>query len=195
MRKFRIKPGQTDFRPREIPWIWPAGMCAFQLDFSLLENCLYDWGSDRDSDDWNKLGGVSFNIRNNKINSIMAAWRPNIDAGEFDITIYRHVNGKVFKGDGTANETLLSLKPRGHGRLLIVPFDRGKSCMVSIESVKDGIRPNPISVQFGKRFWVAKRLGTWFGGANNSPGEFGGVASQYMELWTGFKLISKAGKP
>lgn len=191
MKKYCIDPGKTDFRPREFPFIWPVRMFAFELNFSFTESCIYDWGDDRDADDWNKVGGISLKLTNHKINSIMAAWRPNPDKGEIDVTIYRHINGKVFKGDGTTGETMLSLQPKGHGRLLIVPFNRGKTFVASLESVKDSIRPNPLNIEFSKKHFLAKRIGTWFGGSNNSAGEFGGVASQYMEMWHGFRLIGR----
>lgn len=195
-QSYTIKPGQKDWSPKEFPTIWNCRKRKVVIKTFFHENCLYDWGADQDQLDWNKTGGMSGAFLNNNKNAIMHAWRPNPETMKIESTVYSHVDGKTHWGnkDGAVMGTIDPFK-KEVSVLEIRPIDskgRKHHCLMYAEDKEgvliDGTQAESIVV-FSKNFWLVKRLGTWFGGQNNAKGEFGGQASQFMQMWVDFSLL------
>lgn len=89
----------------------------YDLTFNGNVNIAYDWGFTEscryeiccgDQADWNKLTGFSFNFLTNHRNSLMVAWRYNLD-GYFELAPYYHKNGEVFYAEIEDNIQVVQL--------------------------------------------------------------------------------------
>lgn len=98
--KYTVYPDSHAFRLCGLIWEPPyinRNKKVFRWRVKFDRNCLYSFGMP-DQRDWNKGGGVSFNLFTNHKDSAMWGWRAN-DGGGIDLTAYCHVDGerKVFK--------------------------------------------------------------------------------------------------
>jgi len=90
MKTYTIKKGQSDFNPTDNGFspIVLKKMKHIKINFKLDNSCWYNWGTDADVKDWNKITGVSSYLQRNNQNSIMVVWRPAAEAGKFEVSIF-----------------------------------------------------------------------------------------------------------
>lgn len=182
MIRYTIKAGKQNFKPREP--IFPRCAKGFEIKALLDESCWWsseDWQGDRDRQDWNKLAGITSAFSANNKRSAMIAWRPADAPNTFLLTAYTNDKkggwqhgrtgleaitvhaGETFKAEVFINEELL----RYEADYRIITARGEFWCNHKFDK--------PL-------FNFYRRIGTWIGGANNSPGDFGGEASQDMSL-------------
>jgi hypothetical protein len=187
MKRYRIKEGDHDWSPIEFLKVWnPRRRKTLSIRMAFDSSCLYDWRPDNDQLDWNKVGGMSFDFFRNTQNAIIAAWRPNPVTRQIELTAYRHKDGGTFKGTH-ANEVMLSVDPGDSVTFHVQTSSRG-SYFVMWFSFGGNQKTELVSLQFHDKKWFARRIGMWFGGANNSPGPHGGTAPHEMEAWIDFQV-------
>jgi len=173
MKTYTIQPGQSNFRPLDIPW--PRfGVRAFEVRAMFQPSCYYslsEWEGDDDWYDWNKLKGITEFWTPNNCRACMVAWRPDAKREWFQVAAYVNYPGT------NVQVAHLGIIPAG------VPFSvrvkmRGDEAVFEYDG--DGIRKS-IALAY-RRPWVCREVGTWIGGADNEPGQYGGKATKYMEL-------------
>ena len=183
MKKYTIRPGQTNWRPYEnpLPRLWVKG---FEVRFRFAPSCWWsqeDWQYDLDREDWNKLKGLTWYFSPNNKSSAMIAWRPAIEENIFEVTAYTNPERGRFQVTGTP--VLIKAGEDGWAR-----------CQLGKREV-DYTITTPMGENDYKHFWtrpapgVWREVGTYQGGANNEPGPFGGATTQYMEMETQFRII------
>ena len=178
---YTISPGQSNFRPLENPL--PRFQRGFEIAVRFDESCWWsaeDWEGDQDRQDWNKLKGLAYYFGLNNHRSAMIAWRPSERENTFEVTAYTNnkrggwkttgnpvevVAGEVFYASGNITGRLVEYSITSYGRtsLYTHPWDK---------------------------VWlnVYREVGTSIGGANNSPGPYGGEATQDMKMEIDFCL-------
>lgn len=170
--KYTIKAGQKDWSPMEFPWpYFPKVGSQWIYDIVFTESCWYNWLPDMDQHDWNKIGGVTNMFSLNNVDSALIGWRPEAETpGRFELIPYFNV-GKTVK--------------LGQEIMPVVAEEAVKAYITymgnKVFSIQIGFAPGH-SEQLEK-FWFGRRIGMNMGGANNSPGPYGGVASQDMEMY------------
>lgn len=187
MKKYTTKKGHHDWWPFEFPRMWFVKKKRITLTFTFDVDCIYDWNGDQDQLDWNKIGGVSFNLFSNTKNSIIGGWRSNPITRKIELTIYRHVAGNILKGNDDG-EVMMTVDPFDVIELTIWPQLNGRFFCAQLQHDDQVIM---IPVEYPEVKKIGRRIGMWFGGANNSPGEFGGVSSKSMTAWIKFDLQNR----
>lgn len=178
MTTYTIKPGQWNFRPLEP--IRPRFVTKGFFGWAVFdESAWFDWGDDRDILDWNKLKGLTSYFSPNNRHSAMIAWRPSPEMNLFEITGYTNYPGKKAQHSG-----LKSLKAFAGEEIFFTCTINAFSVYYRIEC---GERQVEIEHKFWKR-WIYREVGTSIGGANNSPGPYGGKATQNMKIDIDFNL-------
>lgn len=169
--KYTIKAGQKDWSPMEIPWpYFPKRGSQWMFDIEFTESCWYDWRPDMDQHDINKIGGVTNMFSLNNVDSALLGWRPSLMARNlFEIFPYFNVGSSIVVGDPT-------IVGAGAITRAVITYLGRKEFSIQIEDME----PENHKLE---RFWVGRRVGMNMGGANNSPGPYGGVASQDMEMY------------
>lgn len=180
--EYTIQPGQSNFRPVENPM--PRWANGFKIEARLDESCWWseeDWQYDKDRQDWNKLKGLTWYFSSNKRCSAMIVWRPGKLENVFEITAYTNDKRGNFTVTGNPVEVYA-----------------GENFQASAEFGRRAIQYNissfgrtSIYTHAWRRPWlrIYREVGTYVGGANNSPGQYGGQATQPMKMWAKFSLI------
>lgn len=186
LKEYKIKAGDKDWCPKEFPKLWYVRRGGkFVFEFSFDESCAYDWKGDQDQKDWNKIGGLTRKLLKRHDNSIMAAWRYNQAKDKVEITIYSHVDGKRKVGD-KHGEVMLNVDYGEIGRVIFEVT--GHVILASVKNENNTIT-RKVSHRFPRRWRWAWRLGSWFGGEDNSPGPYGGVPDHDMKMWIGLRKL------
>lgn len=190
MIKYTIKAGRQNFKPREP--LLPRCANGFSIKAILEPSCWWskeDWGNDADRNDWNKLAGITSAFSANNKRSAMIAWRPADEEGVFLLTAYTNDKAGGFQA--------------GMSGMRAIAVEAGKEFSAHCYIIEELFRHEAqykIVTDAGE-FWcnhkfdnpwlpVYRRVGTWIGGADNSPGPFGGAASKEMSLKLSFSWTS-----
>lgn len=202
MKKYSIKEGQRDFKP------FDSGILPFnlnkvkeiQITFNLDESCWYNWGTDNDQYDWNKLAGVSKYLTfNNSDSSTMIVWRPALKEGFFEISVLTNwVNGYLvgeYWKEGN-NEVLLTVPASVNVYATISLANTERNVNPAVKDYEicltSEIHDKEICVKHIKGDYnLVRRTGCFFGGKNNASGPYGGEASKDMHLYYDYKIIKK----
>lgn len=173
---------------------------------ALSPNCFYDWEEDKDQEDINKLVGVTEFWSKNNVNSVMIGWNPCLLPEEKILEKYPHcknlsdtpiLNTKYFNiyyytndKDGNHQTTLLGVIADWRINEIEITMSRvNRSDVLSnvsyIQSRFTNNKYDPIKwVKFQPIYYplgnMLREIFIWFGGANNSPGQYGGVAPHDM---------------
>ncbi len=92
LKKFSLKEGKKDFRPREFPTPIFRGFRRIIWHVEFSDSCWYDWRPDQDYLDWNKGGGITNFWSPNDVDTFQWAWRPKTEIpGVFDLTAYSNI--------------------------------------------------------------------------------------------------------
>jgi hypothetical protein len=177
---YAVQAGKHAFRP------WPIILYRHRdldtLTYHVLfdESCMYDMKGDLDQLDWSKGAGLSLNWRRNEKDALMWAWRnPHPESEYLDLTVYYHRDYERFWGY-EGEDVLLKAKPFQPLRIDFIRQGnkKWKVDFFNLEekterSVVVELRTNPV---------FSRRINPWFGGADNAPGPFGGVAPNDMVI-------------
>jgi hypothetical protein len=194
MKLYTIEEGKRDWCPRDVPKIFRSSQVAGAIvDFRLMPDCYYKWEGDRDQADVNKIFGLKGLGWGNwplDQDNIQVGWAPNEQLeGFFNIFLYvNYEKGVKFI------EHMLTVKARDHVR---VTYNRASPTewavrFHNLDGILNGITaPGMIFTSYRKSFPIILTTGTWFGGANNSEGPYGGVTSQFMSMECGVKIVKR----
>jgi hypothetical protein len=182
MVTYSIHPGQTNFRPLENPLprfkvkgftfsakFLPGGWCSKE-----------EWEGDADWFDWQKLKGITkFGSANNKQTAFIA-FRFGVKPETYEITAYTNDSkaGWVVSKDIIIIET---------GEVIAGSCDfKDNQAVYDIKSEGGEFLKESHTL---KNFCIGREVGTFAGGANNSPGPFGGVAFKKMQIEIDFNIL------
>ena len=165
-----LKKGKNNWRPWGIPWpLFLPMMKGIKYTVRFDKSCWYNWLPDTDHYDINKGGGFTEMFSLNNANSYLWGWNSDeTEQGVFNIYAYYNAPDTSFKfekiGKVKAGEDF-DVQVLTSGKIVILTQEA--------EAFHQFEEPG---------FKVARMITEWFGGANNSPGPYGGSASQDMEM-------------
>lgn len=165
-----IKKGKHDFSFDFPSFCWNPSSQSYSI--TPLEGTDYNVLPDKDQWDWNKGGGFTFSLLSNTTYAVMWAWRYNPLLQVMEYALYTHDKSydERFKvellGSAPINEIVV-IELRVEKKEYVAKFN---SSLVSttLKAPKSHSRK------------LCRKIGMWFGGANNEPGPYGGVAPQDM---------------
>lgn len=141
---------------------------------SKYDYTLDDGTFDQDWHDWNKLGGLTFNLWFRNKDAALGGWRYNPESEFFEVCAY--LNDK--RGNYPDKSKIVRYSAGERGKIEITR--KGREYVFTFFRYEDKKAPwipleRQATLKVRKNFWFAYRSELWFGGANNSPGPFGGV--------------------
>ncbi len=182
-QQYYIIKGKQNFSPKES--ILPrTNVKGFTLTATLDSSCYYsqqDWTYDLDRDrfDWNKLKGLSRYWTANNHTAAMFAWRPDTLPYHFQIAAYtNYPKTEIQVGEPITVAAGQSFSARCDLERYTAKY------LIEVDSNKVFTAHS-----FRKKIGWAREVGTYFGGANNSPGPYGGKAPQNMVMHIYFSII------
>lgn len=180
---YTVQPGQTNFKPAEP--IWPVfGVHGFKLKAKILPGgwcSREEWDGDGDWSDWWKLAGITYWLSRNNKRSAMIALRFGVEPETWDIAAY--TNDKQHARGWAASAPLII----NSGELLQAECNLIGNCA---QYGVIGEQSHSIHVGHGiKGFSTVRRIGTYAGGNNNSPGPFGGEATKPLSIEIDFQFL------
>ena len=197
--RYEIEQGNKDWRPIDGKQI--MCVCPFKVgvkpDNSMIFNYVDNGVVDPDWADWKKIKGASMagywppsklaNLVINTQDAIMLTWRWNIKLNCFEFCLYTHVNGSTIKYERA--DQLIRVPYRednnyGWSWLEVVPAGRK---FYSYLTGPDGIRGARMLTEFSFTPKLYSTIGMYYGGANNSPGKWGGAAPKDMSCEAKFE--------
>jgi len=123
-----------------------------------------------DSRDWNKGGGLSFDLLTNHRDSAMWAWRYDAQGGLFEIAAYHHVDGVrvIAKNGGNRQdpETLFRIR---EGETLNIYLRVNYETKFYEWTIGTGTGRIFAAVPFQHGKAWTKSIGAWFGGTSAAP--------------------------
>lgn len=140
------------------------------IDFQFLEESKYDWEGDKDQEDWNKLGGLTFNLYPRNKDALLIGWRYSPEKEAFEVVAYINENGDNLPIESKMIEYIAN--ERGSVEIT----RKGKEFKYTFfkESGISWQEMTTVTLKIRKGFWFAFRSEPWFGGENNSKGQYGG---------------------
>lgn len=190
--EYNIKAEQSNFTPVE-PFLPGLGK-SFEFRVVFHHSCYFswaDWDFDKDWKDVNKLIMRTLAYTPNNHLSYGAGFMPANIENEILVTAYTNYPGTDFQ---TARDKSLSI-PTYESLQGATPFvgrviRKRKSVQYYFEHGKRKLEMVEHKFKMPRFLpWVGRWTGTYMGGANNAPGEYGGKASQNMKLWLWYKTI------
>lgn len=161
--QYYVNKGAHDFRPMDGN-IFPHKARGYEWTVKFDKSCYYNWLPDADQYDANKGGGVTKAFTSNTDHTVLWGWRPSIYKDGMEVFCYINMEG----------HTIL------HSTLVTIPFD--STYKIRIEPVNGVWYYNGHNTNVPVTKWI-RRTGLWFGGNNNSPGPWGGVAPHKMFIY------------
>lgn len=190
MELYTVQKGKANFKPKES--IWPKfGVSGFEVtgwfvpggwaskeDYSYV-NPKGDLVLDNDRQDWQKLKGLTYWLSRNNRRSLMFAFTYGDNPETYTVTAY--TNDKKGGWYASGQHTLKSGEIFT-GRCVM------KGNYATYQFWVDGELRFTTKHDF-KTMKSVREMGTFAGGANNSPGPFGGVAAKDMEIQLSFSIL------
>ena len=198
MKQYTIQTGKQNFKPCEPIWPkhYPSG---FRFRAVLDASCWWskeDWKGDKDRNDWNKLCGMTGAFSRNNRRTAYIAWRPADIENTFLVTAYTNdkKGGFMWGWQGEANRYLNAITVKANEEFTgaCTMFKKNGQNYLSYELLRPKYPNHPLVIEHPfdpswHRFY--RQVGTWMGGADNSPGPYGGGAHKKMKLWLDFKWV------
>lgn len=160
MQEYYVKEGAHSARPLILRYRKRPTRFVIQAQFT---DATYLHGN-QDQGDWNKLGGLSWHLFNNHINSIMLGWRWNPEISKFEINVYSHIDG-----DTVYTKPLFSVSAKDYltGTAYIDYKAKSVSWFLFVNGVQMG---EPVIIKFPKKLkrWT-REINLWFGGNRKAP--------------------------
>lgn len=199
MKYYKVKKGSHVFNSVSFPWfprvkLYPCiDNKIFSVEFELTESAKYKMQLasgqyDKDQYDWNiKIAPHSFGFPFNK-DAVMAAVRYNPITDLFELTCYSN-NDYSFRFGTDDNQVMLT-GGAGRYKWTATKLSDGVSWKMELSGfIDDGWVYSQTIHKMRKDFEFIVVAPDWFGGDNNSAGEYGGVSPQDIKL--GVTLQSK----
>jgi hypothetical protein len=181
MKTYKVKKGRSNFRPHENP-LPVCGAKGWEVIFEFVPggwSSLSEWEGDRDRYDWQKLKGLTSFFSANNSNSTLAVFRPGDAPGTWEVNAYTNYPGS----DWSVDDKPLIIKD-GEESKITCKYKDGKANY----TLNTGDVAKAVSHQY-KAPKVSRRIGTYPGGANNSPGPYGGKAIKDQAILISFKIL------
>jgi len=178
MTKYTVLKGKHPFRLGGVlPPVPSVRMDRERIGWRVrfAENCAYSLIG-LDQGDWNKGGGISFDLLTNHQNAAMWGWRYNPLTGLIEMTAYCHIDGKrpFLKGSsysqghpGVGGEVCLEVE-LGMTAEVILRMDKGEKRYDFYFSILNG-KQWPVGVGHNHNKRVGRIINPWFGGNNAAP--------------------------
>ena len=119
-----------------------------------------------DQDDWNKGGGVSFDLFTNHTDSVMWSWRYNPVTDNIELGMYCHVDGKRVIVKAHKSEAMQTVKIGEAVRIRLTIARNLKAYGMEFNTATNAAGA---SVPFTHSKKTARTIGAWFGGNNPAP--------------------------
>ena len=179
MKRYAVRKGAHAFTRCGLP-VMPVvrrRITRIQWQVHFPESAAYElpYPDDRD---WNKGGGLSFDLTTNHRDATMWAWRWNAIAQVWEVTAYHHIDGarSVSTDKGAWNpdrEVLVWVNPR-QTLTATLTVDYGR------KTYQWALQSDPASIGEGSAFHFAvqpfthektwaRTIGPWFGGNRPAP--------------------------
>lgn len=187
MKKYTIRKGDTNFKPYDnfLPRIRPLG---FVVEFKFDPSAWWSpesWDNDADYNDELKLKGLTDFWSANDNHSAMVSWRPVADQpNTWRVSPYLNYPGTT----RTIGEPLI-VRGNDSGKFVVTFKEDGTVHYIGTVTSSTGVTKGlPRQVFPFQRTRVMREVGTWFGGANNSAGPYGGKAHKDMTVFIDFSI-------
>jgi hypothetical protein len=180
MRTYTVKAGKHDFWPPELRTPYNLNRLEY-LEWVVIfdASCAYHLPGE-DQKDFNKGGGISFDLLSNTRNAVMWAWRYNPQVDQIELCGYWHNAGIRYIGEGPE---LWQMRVNFGERVKVRIYRQGQSWRVKFTRLDVDKEPME-SVEAGQVIYTGKygyRIGLWFGGNLPAPTD--------MEVWYDFKKV------
>ena len=165
MKTYTCQKGKHRFTsgPLGVPCLGRVRRASWEVAFS--PSCRYNLPG-ADQDDWNKGGGVSFDLLTNHTDSVMWAWRYNPGTDKIELGLYCHVDGR----------REIAIDVRGRQALLSVAIGEIVTVELEVEDSAYAMRFDCLSsetvtaaIPFTHRKKTIRTINPWFGGNNPAP--------------------------
>lgn len=158
-----IKHKQDSHRSKPFIFnIW-LSIFEFEKEFSFTDSCKYDLGN-IDNYDWNKLTGISFNLIDARVNSVMTGWRYDIKDDNFELCLYSHVNCSF----NPPAESFCSVKSNEKFKVRFL-FRKDEKKVYMEVSFPESDKNKVIKEVDFEKFGICREINTWFGGTSKAP--------------------------
>lgn len=174
LNRYTCYPGRNAFqlygRAFEVPCITrDSRRLAYTVRFD--ESCTYTLPG-VDQRDWNKGGGLSFDLFTNNTDSAMWAWRWSPDRDKMQLTAYAHVEGKrviakTIQGPDQTDGEVLAEVEIGQNVDISIDIDRISGRYNYLFSTGDARAYTWLPFEHKKR--TGRTIGLWFGGNRKAP--------------------------
>lgn len=197
MKEYRVKKGNHRFVSTKFPYLPPCPKFYKDLqgkvfwvevifgESALHEMPLEDGTQDKDIKDWNfKIAPHSFHPIFNDRDSIMLAARSNPEEQVIELTCYSNAwIGNKFSyragAIGEREEVMATARPGDRVRWEATVDESGELWRMRVGQKSGDLFSYAETVHpMRDKFKWIKVASSWFGGANNSYGKWGGVAPQ-----------------
>jgi len=178
MTKYTVSKGNHAFKIGGILPPVPVvrkGIERVEWRVKFAPNCAYSLLGP-DQMDWNKGGGVSFDLLTNHQDAAMWAWRYNPLTGVIEMTAYCHIDGKrpFLKGSsysqshpGVSGEVCLEVE-LGVEAVVTLLIGRKEKRYDLYFGLKGG-RQYQVGVPYNHDKTIGRIINPWFGGNNTAP--------------------------
>lgn len=181
--RYTVKPGKKNFRPIENPLpVFGAKGFEVYATFDRGGWCsIEDWNGDLDWYDWQKLKGLTRFFSPNNKQSAMFAFRFDKEPEHYQVAAYTNDEDGRFVASN-----YVTIEAQHDSIAAKCVFD------------SEGYAHYTASTQGGeyinakhrlKPFKLSRRIGTYAGGYDNAPGEFGGRAVKEMSIDITFEIL------
>lgn len=191
MKTYTVKAGKTNFRPLENPFpvrnpkgfeisfmFLPGGWCSKE-DYTYTDengNEVFD----KDWNDWQKLKGFTHFFSSNTKRTAILAFRFGEQPETYEVCAY--INDKkgrpLYDNDNTL---IVEANEQASGTMQVI----NNVAVFNLATEGGGYyeEQHPFDL-----FKLCREVGTYAGGANNSPGPYGGQAAKDMSIRIDFKI-------
>src|SRR6056297_167372 len=188
MKTYAVNKGKTVFKPRAC--LLPALVyTGFEFTAVLDKSCWFsaqDVGDDKDRADWLKLTGITAAFSLNNRRSALIAFRPTDVPNVFAVTAYTNdrKGGRQIGGTGFKIATVKAGE-QFSGRVRFEQY----LFTDAVEYYIDTPGGTFTATHDLQRPWhcLYREISPWWGGADNSPGSYGGAAPKDATLRLNFK--------
>jgi hypothetical protein len=119
-----------------------------------------------DQDDWNKGGGVSFDLFTNHTDSVMWSWRYNPVTDLIELGMYCHVDGKRVIVKAHSSEVIQAVKI---GDTVLIRLTIGRTVKSYSMDFNTSTNAAGAMVPYSHDKKTARTIGAWFGGNHSAP--------------------------
>lgn len=174
LNKYVVYPSRHAFQLWGRVWQPPCiirrpTLLSWQVRFG--EGCDYELPG-ADQQDWNKGGGISFDLLTNHTDAIMWAWRWNPVLKMIELAMYAHVDGQrvIARNELMPNDGEVMIRLRiGQTSRVSLKVDEMPNHYDMNFQVIGSDESYPAAISFTHEKTIARTIGAWFGGNRPAP--------------------------